>query len=175
MTSLYHESPFMTGLAACFGLRTVRVGTFIEYNSCKDEMQPVSAIVLFGGKGMGPMRQIMTIMLLLVVMTAGVASATELNLSAATDIDSRQSVAAAAKNVELTLVAVPANLGTYTPDTENELPPELEPALLRERAYTEASAFAGVQVALPTSPLSIVLAADELLNPTYGLTLHLVW
>jgi len=131
------------------------------------------------------MRQIMTtmqIMLLLVVMTAGVASATELNLSAtelnlsaATDIDSRQSVAAAAKNVELTLVAVPANLGTYTPDTENELPPELEPVLLRERAYTEASAFAGVQVALPTSPLSIVLAADELLNPTYGLTLHLVW
>lgn len=168
----------MTGLAASFGRRAVRVGTFIEYNSCKDEMQPVSAIVLFGGKGMGPMRQIMTmmqIMLLLVAMTAGVASATELNLSAATDIDSRQSVAAAAKNVELTLVAAPANLGTYTPDTENELPPELEPALLRERAFTEASAFAGVQVALPTSPLSIVLAADELLNPTYGLTLHLVW
>ncbi len=123
------------------------------------------------------MRQIMTtmqIMLLLVVMmTSGVASATELGLSAVTD--SRHSAAAAAKNVQLTLVAAPATVGSYTPDTENELPPELEPILLRERAFTEASAFAGVQIALSTSPLSIVFAADELFNPTCGLTLHLVW
>jgi hypothetical protein len=109
--------------------------------------------------------------MLLLLMAAGIASATELNLADAKNAD----YAAAAKNVELTLVAAPANPGSYTPDTENELPPELEPALLRERSFTEANAFAGVQVALPTSPLSIVLAADELLNPTYGLKLHLVW
>lgn len=117
------------------------------------------------------MKQIGTIIqvILLLVMVTGIASAAELNLTDATDH------AAAAKNVELTLVAAPANPANHTPDTENELPPELEPALLRERAYTEANAFAGVQVALPTSPLSIVLAADELLNPTYGLKLHLVW
>jgi hypothetical protein len=107
--------------------------------------------------------------MLLLVITAGIVSATELSLAAATDHSS------AAKNVELTLVAAPASLGSHTPDTENELPPELEPVLLRERAYTEASAFAGIQVALPTSPLSIVFAADELLNPTCGLKLHLVW
>jgi hypothetical protein len=106
-------------------------------------------------------------------MAAGVASATELSLTSASDADSGYS--SAAKNVELTLVAAPANLGNSSKETQNELPPELEPALLRERAYTEASAFAGVQIALPTSPLSIVLAADELLNPTYGLKLHLVW
>lgn len=117
------------------------------------------------------MRQVMTIIqvMLLLVMSAGIASATDFSLAAANEHTS------AAKNVELTLVAAPATVGTYTPDTENELPPELEPVLLRERAYTEATAFAGVQVALPTSPLSIVLAADELLNPTCGLTLHLVW
>lgn len=109
-------------------------------------------------------------MLLLVIVT-GIASATELNLAAATNTDH----SATAKSVELTLVATPANVGSHTPDIENELPPELEPALLRERAFTEANAFAGVQVALPTSPLSIVLAADELLNPTCGLKLHLVW
>lgn len=121
------------------------------------------------------MKQIMTMIqvMLLLVMAAGVASATELSLSAATDTNSGHS--SAAKNVGLTLVAAPAAVGSHTPDTENELPPELEPALLRERAYTEASAFAGVQVALPTSPLSIVFAADELLNPTCGLKLHLVW
>lgn len=104
-------------------------------------------------------------------MAAGVASAAELSLAAASDTGR----SSATKNVELTLVAAPANPGSYTPDTENEVPPELEPALLRERAFTEANAFAGVHVALPTSPLSIVLAADELLNPTYGLKLHLVW
>jgi hypothetical protein len=106
----------------------------------------------------------------LLVMAAGIASATELSLTTANDADST-----AAKNVELTLVAAPANLNSLSIDTQNELPPELEPALLRERAFTEASAFAGVQVALPTSPLSIVFAADELLNPTCGLKLHLVW
>lgn len=117
------------------------------------------------------MRQMMTILqiLLLLALTAGVASATDLGLSAETDR------ATTGKNVELTLVAAPANVGSHTPDTENELPPELEPALLRERAFTEANAFAGIQVALPTSPLSIVFAADELLNPTCGLKLHLVW
>ncbi len=119
------------------------------------------------------MRQILAIAqaILLLVMAVGVASATELNLADATDADH----AAAAKNVELTLVAAPAKPGSYAPDTQNEIPPELEPALLRERAFTEANAFAGVHVALPTSPLSIVLAADELLNPTCGLKLHLVW
>lgn len=122
------------------------------------------------------MRQFTTmiqIMLLLVAMTAGIASATELSLSAATE--SSHAAVTAAKNVGLTLVATPAKLGSHAPDTENELPPELEPALLRERAFTEANAFAGVRIALPTSPLSIVFAADELLNPTCGLTLHLVW
>lgn len=116
------------------------------------------------------MRQMMMLqVILLLVITAGVASATELSLSAESDS------ATMAKNVELTLVAAPATVGSHTPDTENELPPELEPALLRERAFTEATAFAGVQLALPTSPLSIVFAADELLNPTCGLELHLVW
>jgi len=117
------------------------------------------------------MKQMMTMLqvMLLLAITVGVASATELNLSSETDR------ATAAKNVELTLVAAPARVGIHAPDTENELPPELEPALLRERAFTEANAFAGVQVALPTSPLSIVFAADELLNPTCGLKLHLVW
>ncbi len=120
------------------------------------------------------MRQIVIMIqvMLLLVMAAGIVSATELSLSAA---DGRHSAFAAAKKVELTLVAVPAAVGSHTPDTQNELPPELEPALLRERAFTEANAFAGVQIALPTSPLSIVLAADELLNPTCGLKLHLVW
>lgn len=117
------------------------------------------------------MRQMMTMLqiMLVLALTAGIASATELGLSAETDR------ATAAKNVELTLVAAPASVKSHVPDTENELPPELEPALLRERAFTEANAFAGVQVALPTSPLSIVFAADELLNPTCGLKLHLVW
>lgn len=121
------------------------------------------------------MRQIMTMIqiVLLLVIAAGIASATELSLTAASDADSGHS--SAAKNVELTLVAAPANLASPSIDTQNELPPELEPALLRERAFTEANAFAGVQVALPTSPLSIVFAADELLNPTCGLKLHLVW
>ncbi|MEZ4484654.1 MAG: hypothetical protein R2864_08665 [Syntrophotaleaceae bacterium] len=47
--------------------------------------------------------------------------------------------------------------------------------MLRERAFTEASAFAGFEVELPTSPLSIVFAADDLLNPACGLQLYLVW
>ena len=128
-------------------------------------------LVLFGRKGKSPMKQMMTILqvMLLLAIAVGVASATELNLSSETDS------AMVEKNVELTLVAAPAKVGSHAPDTENELPPELEPALLRERAFTEANAFAGVQVALPTSPLSIVFAADELLNPTCGLKLHLVW
>ncbi len=123
------------------------------------------------------MRPIMTMIqvMLLLVITAGTASAAELSLSAAFDADSSHLAATSAKNVELTLVAVPVAVRSNTPDPENELPPELEPALLRERAFTEASAFAGVQIALPTSPLSIVFAADELLNPTCGLKLHLVW
>lgn len=128
-------------------------------------------LVLFGRKGKSPMKQMMTILqvMLLLAIAVGVASATELNLSSETDS------AMVEKNVELTLVAAPANVASHAPDTENELPPELEPVLLRERAFTEANAFAGVQVALPTSPLSIVFAADELLNPTCGLKLHLVW
>ncbi|MCD4688668.1 MAG: hypothetical protein K8R55_04955 [Desulfuromonadaceae bacterium] len=121
------------------------------------------------------MRQIMIMIqvILLLVMAAGIASATELSLATASDADS--GYLSAAKSVEMTLVAAPAAVRNPSIEAQNELPPELEPALLRERAFTEANAFAGVQIALPTSPLSIVLAADELLNPTCGLKLHLVW
>ncbi len=123
------------------------------------------------------MRQLMIMIqvTLLLVMAAGIAPATELSLSAADSCHSAAAAAEQVEQVELNLVAVPFAVGSNTPDIENELPPELEPAVLRERAFTEANSFAGIQVALPTSPLSIVFAADELLNPTYGLKLHLVW
>jgi len=121
------------------------------------------------------MKQIVTIFGILLALTVGSASAGEGNLPALIDTEGRDLVAASVKSVDLTLVAAPAALQNEPSDPANELPSELEPATLRERAYTKANAFAGVQVDLPTSPLSIVVAADDLLNPTCGLKLHLVW
>lgn len=119
------------------------------------------------------MKQILTLIGMLLVLTAGGAFAAEINLPATTDPSDGYLASSSAKSVDLTLVAAPA--ARDAADAANELPPELEPTLLRERAFTEASAFAGFEVALPTSPLSIVLAADDLLNPACGLKLHLVW
>ena len=119
------------------------------------------------------MKQILTLIGMLLVLAAGSAAVAEINLPATTDAGNGYLASSPAKSVDLTLVSTP--VAKDVADTENELPPELEPALLRERAFTEASAFAGFEVALPTSPLSIVLAADDLLNPTCGLKLHLLW
>lgn len=119
------------------------------------------------------MKRILTLIGILLVLTAGSAAAAEINIPVATDSSDGYLASSSAKSVDLTLVAAP--VARDAADAANELPPELEPALLRERAFTEASAFAGFQVDLPTSPLSIVFAADALLNPTCGLQLHLVW
>ena len=119
------------------------------------------------------MKQILTLIGMLVVLTAGSAVAAEIILPVTPETSDSYLASPSARNVSLALVATPAAKDADA--VENELPPELEPALLRERAFTEASAFAGFEVALPTSPLSIVLAADDLRNPTCGLQLHLHW
>lgn len=128
-----------------------------------------------GGKESWAMRQILTIFGILLVLVASSAVAGEIDNPAATEQVAGRQTSSLAKSVDLTLVAAPRAVQQDFSGPENELPPELEPALLRERAYTETTAFAGVEVELPTSPLSIVLAADDLLNPTCGLKLDLVW
>jgi hypothetical protein len=76
---------------------------------------------------------------------------------------------------EITLVAsVPAE--KVVPSPKTPIADELLPSQLRERSYSEPDTFAGVQMSLPNfSPLNIVLAADDLLNPTCGIRFHLVW
>lgn len=119
------------------------------------------------------MRQLLTLIGMMLVLTAAGANAAEIKIPANTGTGSGYLSSSSTRNVGLALVATPE--AGNADAVENELPPELEPTLLRERAYTEASAFAGFELELPTSPLSIVFTADDLLNPTCGLQLHLVW
>ncbi len=47
---------------------------------------------------------------------------------------------------------------------------------LRERSYSDPDFLAGLELPLPSfTPLNIVLATDDLLNPTCGLRLNLFW
>jgi hypothetical protein len=59
---------------------------------------------------------------------------------------------------------------------ESQIADELLSIEIRERSYSDPDVFAGLQLPLPNfTPLNIVLATDDLLNPTCGLTLHLFW
>ena len=59
---------------------------------------------------------------------------------------------------------------------EIQIADELLSIEIRERSYSDPDVFAGLQLPLPNfTPLNIVLATDDLLNPTCGLTLHLFW
>ena len=76
---------------------------------------------------------------------------------------------------EFTLI-VHAPEKKISPPPKTPIADELLPTLLRERAYSEPDAVAGFQMALPNlRPLNIVLAADDYLNPTWGLKIHLPW
>ncbi|MEZ4601507.1 MAG: hypothetical protein R2940_17090 [Syntrophotaleaceae bacterium] len=76
---------------------------------------------------------------------------------------------------EFTLI-VHAPEEKISPPPKTPIADELLPPLLRERAYSEPETVAGVQVALPNlRPLNIVLAADDYLNPTWGIKIHLPW
>ena len=62
------------------------------------------------------------------------------------------------------------------PHHESQIADELLSIEIRERSYSDPDVFAGLQLPLPNfTPLNIVLATDDLLNPTCGLRLHLFW
>jgi hypothetical protein len=74
----------------------------------------------------------------------------------------------------LTLVA-PSRIEKVSPSSEDSRVDEL-PLLLQERSFSEPDTVAGLELALPNfKPLNFVLAADDLMNPTCGLKLELVW
>lgn len=118
------------------------------------------------------MKKMMSMVVMLLVLMVATAGA-EVGLS-----DSEggpAAVSSSSERFDLGLLVVSSAVKDAASPAEKELPPALEPTVLRERAYAETSSFVGIQLDLPTSPLSIVLAADEQMNPACGLRLDLVW
>ncbi len=120
------------------------------------------------------MKQIMSMIGMLLVLMAATAGA-EVGLPDSEGGPGAAAVSSSSESFDLGLLVVSPGIQAAASPAKKELPPALEPTVLRERVYAETSVFAGIQLDLPTSPLSIVLAADEQMNPACGLQLHLVW